>query len=69
MIAMKKRKKNLSHQGKCKSMAEIMQNAPRLEIEEAVQIIEVCLHAHEEPYTYDQACGKEEWRKTMNEEI
>lgn len=50
-------------------MAEIMQNAPRLEIEEAVQIIEVCLHAHEEPYTYDQACGKEEWRKTMNEEI
>lgn len=52
-----------------------MERAPRVELDEAAQdieaaqAIEACLHAHEEPYTYDEACGTKEWREAMNEEI
>ena len=46
-----------------------MKRAPRVELDEAAQAIEACLHANEEPYTYDEACGTKEWREAMNEEI
>ncbi|XP_033145473.1 uncharacterized protein LOC103839411 isoform X1 [Brassica rapa] len=54
---------------KFKSMVDIMEMAPRVELDEAAQAIETCLHANEEPYTYDEACGTKEWREEMNEEI
>ena len=50
-------------------MVDIMERAPRVELDEAAQAIEACLHANEEPYTYDEACGTKEWREAMNEEI
>ena len=54
---------------KFKSMVEIMENSQRVEIEEAAQTIEACHHAHEEPYTYDEACDNKEWIEAMNEEL
>ncbi|CAA7014800.1 unnamed protein product [Microthlaspi erraticum] len=54
---------------KFKSMKRILEKAPRLVYEEADQVIEDCLLAHEEPQTYDEACGNEEWEEAMKEEI
>ncbi|CAA7026159.1 unnamed protein product [Microthlaspi erraticum] len=54
---------------KYRSMSECLQEAPRVEFEEAAQTIEVCLVAHEEPQTYDKASDSKEWRKAMTEEI
>lgn len=52
-----------------KSMKEILEKAPRMENEEAAQVIEACLVANEEPQTYDEARGDKEWEEAMNEEI
>lgn len=50
-------------------MVDIMERALRVELDEAAQAIDACLHAHKEPYTYDEVCGTKKWREAMNEEI
>ncbi|KAL1204544.1 Retrovirus-related Pol polyprotein from transposon RE2 [Cardamine amara subsp. amara] len=50
-------------------MREILQTAPRVELEEAAQIIEACFRVAEEPKSYDDACVNKEWRYAMKEEI
>lgn len=54
---------------KYKSMTEIMQIAPRVDLEEAAQANEACFLVSEEPQTYDEASEIKEWREAMEEEI